>query len=504
MRVGVGTLALSRRLPGRPAVSGAALRVRSLLGVLALLVVGSVVTTVYLVLATELSASQIALALVLEAVLLVAVIALVWTWLETRILHPLRLLEDDVDLMVHGNPGHSAEPPTGHALGGLPDAINRLAGEHARARVDTAKAMESARAGSERRRARLEAILRDLSEAVVVCTPQHRVVLYNDSAAALFSGAGAIGIGRMFTRLVQPASLRGALTELHRRRQSADDAPEIVACECRLSGNSQQTLSGRMRLVIEHDGSSSGYVVVFDGGTLARAAWQPQPGVDVLERPAFYDFDLFDQELDRDLLATPLRELELVVFDTETTGLEPSRGDEIVQIAGVRVLNARLLDKDRFDELVNPGRPIPRASTRIHGINDAMVAGKPSVAEALSRFHEFVGDAVLVAHNAAFDMKFLKLKEAQAGVRFEQAVLDTLLLSVVLQPSHTTHTLDAIAHRFGVHGHDRHTALGDAVTTARVFINMLDVLESRGIRNLGEALEAADRIQDIKRMQESF
>jgi DNA polymerase-3 subunit epsilon len=126
------------------------------------------------------------------------------------------------------------------------------------------------------------------------------------------------------------------------------------------------------------------------------------------------------------------------------------------------------------------------------------------VAEVLRRFHAFVGDAVLVAHNAAFDMKFLKLKEHEVGARFDQAVLDTLLLSVVLQPSHVTHTLDAIANRFGVQNRDRHSALGDSVTTAEVFVKMIDVLAVRGIRNLGEALEASDRIQEMKRLQEKF
>ena len=167
-------------------------------------------------------------------------------------------------------------------------------------------------------------------------------------------------------------------------------------------------------------------------------------------------------------------------------------------------MNARLLPDDRFDELVNPGIPIPRASTRIHGIHDEMVAGKDSVVEVLRRFHAFVADAVLVAHNAAFDMKFLQLKEHEVGARFDQAVLDTLLLSVVLQPRHATHTLDAIANRFGVENHDRHSALGDSVTTAEVLVKMIDVLEARGIRNLGEALEASDRVQEIKRLQERF
>jgi DNA polymerase III epsilon subunit len=329
--------------------------------------------------------------------------------------------------------------------------------------------------------------------------------LFNDAASELCAGEGKLGIGRMLTTVLQPAALRGALTELNRRHTRGGDGRGVVACECAFFGPSAKVLAGRMRLVVEHDGLVSGYVLVLaadsSGSTEVSA---PRRAIDILERPVFYDFDLFGQDFDRALLDTPLPDLSVVVFDTETTGLEPSRGDQIVQIAGVRVLNARLLADDRFDELVNPGMPIPRASTRIHGISDEMVAGKDSVAEVLRRFHEFVGDAVLLAHNAAFDMKFLKLKEHEIGLRFDSAVLDTLLLSVVLQPSHATHTLDAIASRFGIENHDRHSALGDAVTTAEVFVRMIGVLEARGIRDLGQALEASDRIQEIKRLQERF
>jgi len=109
-----------------------------------------------------------------------------------------------------------------------------------------------------------------------------------------------------------------------------------------------------------------------------------------------------------------------------------------------------------------------------------------------------------VAHNAAFDMKFLKLKERETGLKFDSAVLDTLLLSVVLQPGHEAHTLDAIASRFGIENQNRHSALGDSVTTAQVLVKMIAVLEARGIRTLGEALAASDRIQEIKSLQDRF
>lgn len=486
-------------------LSSGTLQARAALAALALLLLIFVATDVYLLMTSTLSASQLVLVLVIQGALLMAGIALLWTWLETRILHPLRMLQDDIDVIIHGNPAHSPEPPEGHGLGSLPDAVNRLAQALSRARVDTTKTMHSARSHAERRSARLEAILRDLSEAVIVCTQQHRVVLYNDAASKLLSGAATLGIGRMLTTLLQPAALRGALAELHRDHQTGGDSSGVVSCVCEPCDASRQPLAARMRLVIEHDGSPSGYVLVLGADAVAPSTEPPAPRViDMLERPAFYDFDLFDKDLDRGLLDTPLRDLNMVVFDTETTGLEPSRGDQIVQIAGVRVLNARLLPDDHFDELVNPGMPIPRTSTRIHGIRDEMVAGKDPVATVLRRFHAFIGDAVLVAHNAAFDMKFLKLKEPEVGLEFDSAVLDTLLLSVVLQPGHTAHTLDAIASRFGVENHDRHSALGDSVTTAEVLVKMLEVLDARGIRSLGQALGACDRIQEIKRLQEGF
>jgi DNA polymerase III epsilon subunit len=487
----------------------AAGRVRVLLAIPAGLVLVCIAVDIYLLLAVNLDAARLVLVLVIQGVLLITSIVLFWTWLETRVLHPLRALEDDIDLIVHGNPHHSPEPPPGHGLGTLPGAVTRLAAELSRWRTDTSKAMESARAHSERRSARLEAILRDLSEAVIVCTRQHRVVLFNGAASDLLAegdNLGAtLGVGRMLTAVLQPAGLRGALAELLRDQARGADSRGVVTCACAFADATREPIVGRMRLVIEHDGSASGYVLVF-GGDAAVGLGERAPGkaIDLLERPVFYDFDLFEKDFDRDLLDTPLRDLNLVVFDTETTGLEPSRGDEIVQIAGVRVLNARVLEDDRFDELVNPGMPIPRASTRIHGISDDMVAGRDSVAQVLPRFHAYIGDAVLVAHNAAFDMKFLKLKEAALGVRFDQAVLDTLLLSVVLQPGHTAHTLDAIANRFGIENRHRHSALGDSVTTAEVFVSMMGVLEARGIRTLGEALEASDRVHEIKRLQERF
>ncbi|GCL61681.1 3'-5' exonuclease [Pseudaquabacterium pictum] len=207
--------------------------------------------------------------------------------------------------------------------------------------------------------------------------------------------------------------------------------------------------------------------------------------------PETYDFSLLGQQDSGHALdSRPLASLACTVFDTETTGLQPGSGDRILQIGAVRIVNGRLLRGETFDQLVDPRRDIPPASTAIHGISAAMVAGQPGIAQVLPAFHAFAADTVLVAHNAAFDLAFLQGPARAAGLHFDQPVVDTLLLSSVVHPDADSHALEAVAARLGVATQGRHTALGDALVTAEVLLRLLPLAAGMGLHTLG-AVRAA-------------
>jgi DNA polymerase-3 subunit epsilon len=220
-------------------------------------------------------------------------------------------------------------------------------------------------------------------------------------------------------------------------------------------------------------------------------------------RPEYYDFDLFKLP-DTALADTPLKKLRYVVFDTETTGIRPSEGDELIAIGAVRIVNGRILTGETFERLINPGRSIPAASVRIHGITEEMARDKPPARIVLPQFKNFVGDGVLVAWNAAFDMRFLELKQDEAAVRFDNPVLDALLLSIYLSNDPVNHSLLATAERLGVVVTGRHTALGDAMATAAIWVKLLDLLEARGIRTLGQAYRISSRLVAERRQLAQF
>lgn len=172
-----------------------------------------------------------------------------------------------------------------------------------------------------------------------------------------------------------------------------------------------------------------------------------------------------------------------VVFDLETTGLSAEH-NHIIEIGAVKVKNGKIYDS--FSTFVRPPFGIPSRITELTGITEAMVADAPPEDQAVEAFLEFIGDAVLVAHNASFDVGFLSMAMKRLRRRFDFCYLDTVELSRKLYPELPNHRLSTIAKYLNVKLVNHHRAVDDALAAANIFICMAEVLEKRGVKNLSE------------------
>lgn len=188
--------------------------------------------------------------------------------------------------------------------------------------------------------------------------------------------------------------------------------------------------------------------------------------------------------------ATPLLALDAVAFDTETTSLDP-RVARIVEIGAVRLTSGRLSDDDNLRALVNPQIPIPPISTSVHGIDDAKVRNEPVFAKIWPAVSDYIGGSVVIGHSIGYDLAILSNETERAGISFSRPrTLDVRLLAQIVEPSLAGYSLDSLAAWLGVEASDRHAALGDALTAARIFVALVPKLREGNIRTLAEA-EAA-------------
>jgi DNA polymerase III epsilon subunit family exonuclease len=184
-----------------------------------------------------------------------------------------------------------------------------------------------------------------------------------------------------------------------------------------------------------------------------------------------------------ELLDRSLAELEFIAFDTETTGLVPAR-ERVVELSGVRFrLDGEL---DTFESLVNPGCPIPEAAARVHGIRDPDVVDQPRVDHALRAFIEFAKGAVLLAHNAEFDVSFLAHEAARHDVALPPLpVLDTVEISRTLRSDLPNHKLETISKALDCAAPTYHRALADSQTLMQTFLKLIaDGVAEKDFRSL--------------------
>lgn len=164
------------------------------------------------------------------------------------------------------------------------------------------------------------------------------------------------------------------------------------------------------------------------------------------------------------------------VFDVETTGLDPRKGDKIIEIGAVRIEEGTIQEQEAFLTYVNPERDIPWEAKRVNKIEDSDVAGAATIDQVLPMFLDFAADSVLVAHNAEFDMGFLEAeKELCWGYIELPECLCTMRLSRALHPNEFRHNLDVLSTRYGLSlPADRHRALPDVILTAQSLLKMIE------------------------------
>ncbi|MFZ5632512.1 MAG: PolC-type DNA polymerase III [Bacillota bacterium] len=219
---------------------------------------------------------------------------------------------------------------------------------------------------------------------------------------------------------------------------------------------------------------------LFTLGWFDKDGRQPdERGAQVLER--FRGLVKKNDYREKDSLC--LRELRLVVIDTETTGLKPQAGDEIISIGACRIEGDRVLP-EVFHRLVNPNRPIPRLITELTGISEEMVAGAEDFCTVVADFLDYLKDSVIIGHCIEFDINFLNYKLKPYNVRINNFHVDTGILSRALNPHWRIHTLDSILANLGIDPEGRHTANGDALLTAGVFLKFLNQLEDLKVKTL--------------------
>lgn len=393
----------------------------------------------------------------------------IWLLFDENVAKPIDRLSSVLRLRAHSGVSTEVTEETAPYLGDLAPAVKAL-----HSTVDASLSETAARVARETERLRAESqrltsLLTEIPIATILLNPAREIVLYDAQAAGVLATIAAPRLKAPLSDYFDVTAVETAIAQL----SNAGDEHPIALRD--VSGT--QRFDARIKAL-----GDDGHMIFIETSVVDDAPLEA--------RPLVFDFDLISSGETKAIADTPLRDLCYVPFDTETTGLSVET-DDIVQIGAVRVLNGRIVEGEVMDTYVNPGRPIPPASTKIHHVSDDHVADAPDIADAGRALHHFARDAVLVAHNAPFDIGLLRRFEVRMDVEWSHPVLDTVLLSAVVFGTTETHTLDALCERLSVTIPEelRHTALGDARATAEALVKLLPLLEGKGFTTFGQVLE---------------
>ena len=320
---------------------------------------------------------------------------------------------------------------------------------------------------------RFEDVLNALPDGVVAVTQEGLISLVNAAGRPLFGADGSV-IGKSIFETLS--------------RHSLDDA-------LRLAGEAGRPVAVDLKTVWSDTLHATVAGIGSDGSALLRF-----PAREAATVRLEHDLSLHDRP-HQPVAATQktaLAELPALVLDTETTGLEVAR-DRVISIGAVRAQGTRLFRTAALNLLVNPGRSIPNRTIAIHGISNAMVAEAPAFAAIADRVSESTRGLVLIGHHIGFDVGMLQHEMRLCGREWSPvAALDIMLLYSGIFPDRRALTLDEMAADMGVPVIGRHSALGDALTTAEIYVRLVAGLAARGIVTLGDALafqrDAAGRL----------
>lgn len=407
-------------------------------------------------------------ALILFGFLNTGLILGIWLLFDENVAKPIARVSAQLRLRAHSGVDVGVNADDAKHLGDLAPAANALSQTLGNTLTDTAARVATATQRLQSESEQLTALLSEIPIATILLNPDREIVLYDSQAAEVLA---RIAPPRLKARLSDYFDLSGFDAAAEGLSEGSGEGPLRLA-----DATGAHVFDARLKSL-----GDGGHMILIDTPE-GRA-----PRIDA--RPLVYNFDYLNPSYGKTTDETPLSEQCFVAFDTETTGLSV-QNDEIVQIGAVRILGGRIVKGEVIDTYVDPGRPIPPASTRIHGVTDAHVAGAPDIGKAGRALHDFARDAVLVAHNAPFDIGLLRKSRSATGADWTHPVLDTVLLSAVVFGTNEEHTLDALCNRLSVTIAEdkRHTALGDAQATAEVLVRLLPLLDGRGITTLGHLL----------------